>query len=255
MLPARSAPPLRRALGVLLCCFAFLTVLGGGSTCTWSSNHHDDDDDEDDTNLTQEDDGSTLGGGHGALTPTADAIRRGLATRGKGTLLGAGSEAWQPGHDLVLAELDTGAARLTHFEVDLDPRPGHHPVSRLRDIRGLSVARLDELGVVGAEDFSAFTQAVLAENPALLGLPPAAGRLHPRSVHFLDEIIAVVHQQVRPGSPAGKPWAALLPGDEIPGSEMVFVFDLLGRLLQIENRTTLPPGVVVTLPEDLLATP
>ena len=33
---------------------------------------------------------------------------------------------------------------------------------------------------------------------------------------------------------------------------MVFVFDLLGRLLQIENRTTLPSGVVVTVPEGLL---
>jgi hypothetical protein len=255
-------------MGVLLCCFAFLAVLGGGSTCTWSSNHHDDDDefDDDDTNLVHTEGGSdAVDDDAGSLRPSPDAIRRGLldldrrlgtgAGRETGADLGNGpgipGDALGAGQGLLSNDLaPTGpgaqALRLTHYAVDLEPRAGRHPVARLRDIQGLSVFHLGPRGAVGAAEFSTFSAHVLAANPELLGLPPTADPLVPRRVSFQDEIIAVVYEQVTAdGAPAHL-------GDSDDG-QMIFVFDLLGRLLQIENRTLLPPGVVVTVPEDLLS--
>lgn len=256
MTSPRSTPSLLRVLGVCLCCFGFLAVLGGGSTCTWSSNHNDDDDDfdDDDTNLSAPEDGSTAGGNHGSLQPSADAIRRGLADLSGGIRADGG----RVGGDFVLPDLGSGAVRLTDYAVDLDLRPGHHPIARLRDIRGLSVIPLDQLGVVGADDFLHFTSLVMDANPDLLGLPPAAGHLRPRSVHFLDEIIAVVHEQVHPAHVLSLEQALsghqVPPPDPRPDGQMIFVFDLLGRLLQIENQTTIPRGVLVPIPAGLAPT-
>ncbi len=253
-MPSLSRPRLAlRVAGVLLCSTAFLAVLGGG-TCVWVTDDDDehcfDDDDDNDVGCDDDDDDfeSTLG--PGASGPSSALLRErltglsggipvdGRATRGDAPAapgpLGFGALAGEPGD-----------ATLTDYAVDLATEPGRHPVARVRDIRGVSVFALEKLGVVGADDFSRFTQRLVDENPDLLGLPPGAGHLRPRRVHFLDGLVAVVHEQV-PGAP-GDPWAAPLED-----AEVVFAFDLLGRLLQVENRAVLPPGAVVTLPGHLL---
>jgi len=229
-----------RLLAGLAFCVAFLSLLGGGS-CVFSSEDDEDcfdDDDDNDEGCDDDDDFDATHGGTPA--PSALDIRQRLHELGGGIPVGEGVAAPQQ----ALLELKPGATRLVDYAIELDPRGGHHPVARVVEIDDLSIFEVHAAGMLGCAEFAAFTSAVLADNPELLGLPASAGHLRPRSVHFLDDLVVVVHEQC-----AGPGCDALAPA--LPDGEVVFVFDLLGRLLQIENRTTLPPGVVVTLPHPL----
>jgi hypothetical protein len=208
-------PPFFRTLSLGLFCLALVSILGGGSSCSWKtgSNHKDNDDTE-------------------QASPAGEA----------GGLI----SSWKDGHDLILPELGSSDIKLTDFVADLDPRPGHHPIARLREIRGLSVTDFDNLSHVNAEALSRFSRAIITANPDLLGLPPAAGQLRSAGAHVLDSLIMIVHEQVSAQTPFHQQGIAT-------GGEMIFAFDLLGRLVHIENRTVLPQGVVVTVPEELLS--
>ena len=231
-------PPFFRTLSLGFFCLALVGILGGGSSCSWKtgSNHKDNDNSDDDTEQ------ASPAGEAGGLMPTSQAIRRGLATLDQEGLM----SSWQDGHDLILPELGSSDIKLSEFVADLDSRPGHHPIARLRDIRGLSVTDFANLPHVNAEALSRFSRAIIAANPDLLGLPPAAGQLRGAGTHVLDSLIMIVHEQVSARTPFHQQGIAT-------GGEMIFVFDLLGRLVHIENRTVLPQGVVVTVPEELLS--
>lgn len=240
-MPRRPTFDPARLLGVLVLCFAGLAVMGGG-TCVWI----DDDDsrcfDDDDDNDQGCDDDDFLTTGPREIIPGPADINKKLAD------LGAGQAA-QPGEwsGVSFPELKAGDTILTEYVVDLAQEAGRHPVARVRDIRHLSVFDMTTHGLAGSQDFTRFSQEVLDANPELLGLPEAAGHLRPRSVHFLDDLVVIAHEQVA-GSPQD------LDAPAIPGAELLFVFDMLGRLHQIENRTVLPTGIVVTVAPELLRT-
>ncbi len=237
-----SSTQLMRALGVLLCSLAFLSVLGG-STCIWSADDDDsqcyDDDDDNDAFCDDDDDFNATAGG-ASLSPDFLSLQEGLLDLGPGVPLDSRATSIRRSS----SEPAGSTARLTNYVLELESRPGRHPVARVRDIVGLAVGAETSslakhpLTLMGAEDFRLFSADVLAANDDLLGLPEGAGELRPRSVHFLDQLVAVVFEQ--------------LPGDAASEAQVIFAFDLLGRLLLIENRTILPPGIEATVPDELL---
>jgi hypothetical protein len=241
MRSTRSATPGPfRALCILLFCLACVSVLGGGS-CYYSSNHSrcDDDDDTNDSGCDDDNDFEATAADSPAL-PTW-VIRNeldGLAAGRPGTVWTTdGSLLGEP---LRFTRTASASVALDSYELDLTDEPGRHPRLRVRDIRGLTAFDAQATGILSPSDFARFSALVLAGNDDLIGLPPAAGQLVPRSVHFLDQIIVAVFQQV--------PRGAEFSSSDWEDGQSLFVYDLLGRLLQIENQTRLPPGVFAARP-------
>lgn len=266
---SRSSGPVRMSIPALLtrvlraCCalavaLALLAVLGGG-TCSWCSGSLCDDDDDDtdcfdddDTNDEECDDDDDLFevAGAGAPVPAADAIARQLALldglgwgehgRAPGRNV-APPPPWllePPGYDdpLLAGSVDEQAYRLDVLAIEHATDPRRHPVARVR-ARGPSLLGLWGLAAWSADDATAFAARVLSANDDLLGVPPWAGRLRPAGTHVLDTIVAVLFEQVPPGIDGQD-------GLALPEARLVVVLDHLGRVVQIENETLVPPGVV-----------
>jgi hypothetical protein len=132
----------------------------------------------------------------------------------------------------VAPDLPLAAYRLTRFVPAFPDEAHSHPVRRLVHIEGLSPTELWGRGDWGAEALLAFAEAVREANDIWLGLPRAAGFLTARGVTVTGRHVLVDYEQrpdgVGPGAPA------------LPDTRLLFVFDLGGRLIWIENDTLVP---------------
>jgi hypothetical protein len=110
--------------------------------------------------------------------------------------------------------------------------PGAHPYRRLLDIQGISIFSTSPDGQYGKRELRLFTEALLRANPDLIGIPPEAGELVFRDVKFLEKAVLVRFKQT---TSLPKPVVTL------PRAHVVFVFDPLGHLVQIDNTTRVAP--------------
>ncbi|RKY21894.1 MAG: hypothetical protein DRQ55_02935 [Planctomycetota bacterium] len=223
-LPARSAPSSwpdalrlvsRVALGL-----ALLTVLGGGSTCSFTSGSHDDDDrskpdDDDDGVLSVPDDGGGSGGSIDALPGRLAALEW------SAEMAPAGLDETQDWPDYRPSDY------ALHDYVSVPGGDGQPGLLRLEHVQGLSLLETWGPGSYGAAAFSEFGARVLAANTELLALPLESGALLPVGTLFLDDLVLVRWLQT-PTRSAG-------PEQALPGAALTMAFDLLGRLIHIEN--------------------
>lgn len=107
-----------------------------------------------------------------------------------------------------------------------------HPVESVQHIRGVSLSKVLGPGEYGAEQFEEFTRRIIDSNPDLLGLPEGAGTLQFAGLEFHTHTILVSYRQ-----------GERLEGEgfvPVPGAALYFLFDALGNLVQIDNRTRIP---------------
>lgn len=168
---------------------------------------------------------------------------RALAAAGLAALLSAGSCTvhYDSCHDddfdhdcdhHARAVQPPGGVRLEHAELVRAREPGRHPIRLVRGIEGIVVLASEPGGPV-ARDYRALASAVLAENPALLALPPEAGQLAPPEVLRESGGVRVRFQQLAEREGAVR---------AVPDAGVTFRFDGRGRLRVIENTTVLAPG-------------
>jgi hypothetical protein len=145
------------------------------------------------------------------------------------TLVGAGvRSAWHP----IVPVLAQDAYRPSHYRVILSDTPGRHPVAAITDIEGLSLKDTWGPGNYGPEQIDAFARSVLTANAELLG--PGIENLLSESVLFDDHlVIARFVQELS---------TDLVSADVIPETEVLVVFDGLGRLVHIKNSTCSSPA-------------
>jgi len=237
-----------RIVCLLVLATSFVAVLGGGTCYIYDDDDDDycDDDDFDDDCFDDDDfdddDFSSENEPPGGDGPgPADVSRRlgGLRPVGR-----AGAEVLAPkepgppasltGAGPLVPEASEHSYELTSYRIEAADEPGAHPVRRVTRIRDLSLFELWGPGEYGAREFALFSARVRAANGTLLALPKGAGRLRLEEVLFTDTLVVVRHAQVAAGAPSG--------AEPIPGAEQLFVFDLLGALVQIENTTRVPAG-------------
>jgi hypothetical protein len=199
-----------RGVGRVLLLSAILAVAGGGCVFAFKSGGGGDDDcpDGDDCN-------DPLSSGRLA-PPTASA-----------------EPLEEP---FVAPQVPVAAYRLKSFAPEFTDAAHRHPVRRLVEIEGLSPAELWGPGEWGAEALIAFAEAVRGANDAWLGLPTAAGWLSPRGVSVTGRHVLVDYEQQPDGIGLG--------GPPLPDARLIFVFDLTGRLVWIENDTLVPAWAV-----------
>ncbi len=181
----------------------------GYSSCIYVADDCDDDFDDDDDFCDDDDDNGSI-----ALA----APRSGLQARG---VTAAG--AWE----------SEEALRLRDFRIVPGVNPRAHPIRRLSDIQGISVLEEPGTSEHGEEQLRAFTQRVFEANRDLIGLPARAGMLVFDQVHFLTSEIWVVFDQ------RTSPFFG--PVRMVPGAHLVFVYDRLGNLIELDNTTLVQP--------------
>ena len=206
-----SLAPLWRLLSRVGLAACLLSVLGGSFTCSWRSHHDDDHDKEDD------DDEQSEQAQVATLAPMT--VRRDAALRDRGDDQAGASVFVLDDYRLLDAAVQFGGR-------------GEATVRRVTDIRGLSLGRAFGDGPWSLPMFEAFAQRVREANPAWLALPARAGALLPTPAGLVDARVLVRWVQVLH---AADPAQAALPVDGL-----VFAFDPLGDLLQIENDVRVP---------------
>jgi hypothetical protein len=190
-------------------------ALGGASchlrSCDDDDSFDDDDDggfDDDDDSFDDDDDGGCDDDDDGSASSTGG--RRG----------GAATEV-----DWVLRE----------YTLVRSDDPGAHPVRSLLDVRGFSLSAKLGAGVFTDAHFADFAARLLAANEPLLGLPPQAGRHAFAAVeHGPDFVLVSCAQELVRADGLTAP---------VPGAETALIFDLHGRLLEIENATRVDVGL------------
>ena len=134
------------------------------------------------------------------------------------------------GHARTL--LPATGVRLERAELVRSRAPGRHPIRLVRGIEGIAVPASEPDGPV-ARDYRALANAVLAANPALLGLPPEAGVLAPAEVLRDGDGVRVLFLQLAERDGAVR---------AVPDASVTFRFDGRARLRVIENTTVLVAG-------------
>jgi len=120
--------------------------------------------------------------------------------------------------------------------------PGAHPVSSVISIRGFSLAGKLRPGIYGDPELQQFTANVLHANVDLFALPPGQGRLRFDSIEHTSDFALVTYVQ------------ELVDGRDVatvvPGAALTFVFDLHGRLIEVDNslRADAAPGAPAEAP-------
>jgi hypothetical protein len=125
---------------------------------------------------------------------------------------------------------DPSRLSLADWTLEASTEPGRHPVGRLHSDVGLSVPGLLGPGAWGDDALVGLARDVIRANPEFLALPPAVGRLRAGDVHALDTCLVVEFEQCPPDG-----------GDALPDASLWFVFDGLLHLVEIRNRTLVPP--------------
>ncbi len=229
-----------RTAGILL---LLTLVVGsiGGSSCYY---HHDDDDNcrQDDDDFSCDDDDHHHGSS--ASSPnTGSTTPRGPSSTPERT---GSYGAYDPGQvktintgesDIYLPSPDALAAanRLQTFDLVKSVEDGAHPIRRITHIEGVSIFASYGAGEFGSETFQEFASSILSANQHLLGLPAAAGTHAFHEVTFSSEAILVSYLQVMSDE---KP---------LPGASVIFLFDRLGELREIENTTWAHPEIETSL--------
>ena len=139
--------------------------------------------------------------------------------------------------------------QLRDYRLIPEEEPGAHPVRSLVSIRGFSLTSKLGPGIYGDPELQHFTSEVLRANEELIGLPDGPGRLrfdaieHPASfmlVTYVQELVDLERDVAT----------------VVPGAALTFVFDLHGRLIEIDGTLRLDaaaadgavPGTEATVP-------
>ena len=130
---------------------------------------------------------------------------------------------------LPLSENDAEELRLRTFEIVPSTDLRSHPVRKVVRIEGISIFSQGGSGEYGKEELHQFTERILDENEDLLRVPASSGRLRFAGVAFLEEAIRVTYVQERP--------ALSGVSGRVHGARMIFAFDRLGNLIEIDNTT------------------
>jgi len=192
-----------RIVGAAAVLVAAAGVLGGASCRVRSSCDDDDGFDDDDDAFDDDDDDCGDDDDDGFFSST-DA---------------EGTAALGPEVDWTLREY-----RLSESD-DL----GAHSVSSLSAIRGFSLTSKLGPGVFGDAELTAFTANVLKTNEALIGVAPEHGRLRFDAIEHQQHFTFVNYAQELVDERD--------VATAVPGALLTFVFDLHGRLIEIDNAT------------------
>jgi hypothetical protein len=144
-------------------------------------------------------------------------------------------DSWDDDDDSLSTSGDEDASAasadwlLREFRVIPSQAPGEHPVQGVAAIRGFSLAAKLGPGVYGNAELELFTANVLHANQDLIGVQARHGRLRFDSIEAARDYTFVRYAQEL----VDETDAATL----VPGAWLTFVFDLHGRLLEIDNAT------------------
>ena len=119
--------------------------------------------------------------------------------------------------------------RIEQFEIESARAADMPPIAHLREVRGVSLETWRGAGPFGAAELADFTGRLLAANEGLIGVVPGAGRAVYLDTSFGSDRITVRWVQVRADATGAE--------RVVPGTRIDFTFDLIGALIEVENRT------------------